>query len=931
KAVAEAAFQQAIAEGADPREAVWAAEDAVREEFDRNRDPNRVEIEATSASIEDAIQRGATAEDALRQQLSGPDTTAEDVRIAQEAAYQSLDNVFRNNDTDGFAFIVENTKGRESAGEDAFREALLEGRSIDEAFGAAFEANLAAAGGPGQDGRIDFLAADLFVQGFDPGLRASALIREVIDEIRVVSDLSEGTTSTFNEVINATTGNDVLSGAPGNNVNTQFFMVQGSSMGGNDTIAGGGGQDEIFMQNLTDVLLIADFTGGGVNSNMTFSTKDGSVTGTAAVTSVEQMFFASGSVSQRMGVPFDGRGFAIAGTSGNDTIDLTRDGTSSADLTFGSLTIDLDDSSIFGSVIFGGGGNDTITSSGRDSGDIIFGGDGDDIIHSKVGDETIVAGDGDDTIIVSNPNGFFSGDGTIGEDISGGSNTSVGDTLQIGDASTSTGLTFIISTNFGESATVVGMENLHFFKSNTTLRLFEDNFINFDRITAESGVSGIALIGASQQINLSTLDVTSAVTSLTAISSLGSGVRVFDANDTVGRTLIGTADGDTLSGFGGDDIFQMGGGRDTLSGGDGNDTFQIAAASDITSGINLSGGNGTDSVVLTSTSISSLVFPKNNTSIATTETFDLSGGAAAGVTLDLTGNELDRISNFLGDGTTDVINVSTNNFNAQGKTFNGIETITLTQTVGSNPDNLASSSQEFTVDNTTSITGLANLTGTLDSAGAADDDLVIKGSVDLTGITFTNIDDIRLDDGSGVRQTIGVNASTSLGLTEINDFTGGSGSTTDRFDYKSNLVSGNGTSVSASNDFTLTEIDSSARATDVISSNATGVIDFETTVNTNNLGIDIINSTLSQITTAVEALLESTNSSNNLTGSSAQVAQGNANTDSLLIFYDNDEDAVIIRYQEGSTSEADFNGELSVVAIFDNPGSVTTFDNANII
>jgi len=102
-------------------------------------------------------------------------------------------------------------------------------------------------------------------------------------------------------------------------------------------------------------------------------------------------------------------------------------------------------------------------------------------------------------------------------------------------------------------------------------------------------------------------------------------------------------------------------------------------------------------------------------------------------------------------------------------------------------------------------------------------------------------------------------------------------------------------------------------------------------VNTNNLGIDITSSTLSQITTAVEALLESTNSSTNLTGSSAQVTQGNANTDSLLIFYDNNEDAVIIRYQEGSTSEADFNGELSVVAIFDNPSDVPTFDNANII
>ena len=82
---------------------------------------------------------------------------------------------------------------------------------------------------------------------------------------------------------------------------------------------------------------------------------------------------------------------------------------------------------------------------------------------------------------------------------------------------------------------------------------------------------------------------------------------------------------------------------------------------------------------------------------------------------------------------------------------------------------------------------------------------------------------VDLVDGSGVRQTIGANASTSLGLTEINDFTGGSGSTTDRFDYKSNLVSGNGTSVSASNDFTLIEINSGARATNVISSNATGV------------------------------------------------------------------------------------------------------------
>ena len=86
-------------------------------------------------------------------------------------------------------------------------------------------------------------------------------------------------------------------------------------------------------------------------------------------------------------------------------------------------------------------------------------------------------------------------------------------------------------------------------------------------------------------------------------------------------TLVGTANNDTLSGFGGNDIFQMGGGRDILSGGDGNDTFQIAAASDITSGLDLSGGAGTDTLLLTSTSVSSLVFPSGRVSFTTLESF----------------------------------------------------------------------------------------------------------------------------------------------------------------------------------------------------------------------------------------------------------------------------------------------------------------------
>ena len=81
--------------------------------------------------------------------------------------------------------------------------------------------------------------------------------------------------------------------------------------------------------------------------------------------------------------------------------------------------------------------------------------------------------------------------------------------------------------------------------------------------------------------------------------------------------------------------------------------------------------------------------------------------------------------------------------------------------------------------------------------------------------------------------------------------------------------------------------------------------------------------------------MESTDASTNLTGSSAAVAQGGINTDSLLIFYEGDDDAVIIRYLEGSTSEADFNGELFVLSVFDSlsaqSGTDDTFTNANII
>jgi len=923
KEVAEAAFQQALDEGADPREAVWRAEDAVREEFDRQRDPNRAEIEATSASIESAIQRGATAEDAFRQQISGPNISRQDVDIAREVAYQTLESAFRNDDLGGVVTLAGGFNGRDTAGENAFRQAILEGKSIDEAFGAAFDANVDAAGGPGQDGRVDFLDADLFIQGFDPGLEAIALINSIFAEADIATGAAEGTISSFNETTSFTTGNDTLSGGSGI-VDTQFFSSQGSSLGGADTVDGGGGTDELTFQNLDDILIVGTFGVGAGPHNFQGATRDGLVTNTIEAINIEQFFFAqAGGNVQRLVSSFDAGGiaFALTGTSGSDTLNAFGDGTDAADLIFGSISLDVD--AAFGALIFGGNGNDTITTSGN-GGDLIFGGSGDDIIVSKVGSDTIQGGDGDDVVIVGSPGDFFkNGNLADGVDqISGGSNSASGDTLQIGIAGGASGQNFI-SAAIGDSVQITGIENLDFAISNTTFHAFGETFLTFTNITAATGVSDVTLVGAGGNLNLSTLtNVTSAVSTLTAIPTFGSGARVVDVNDNIGRTLVGTTGADTLTGLGGNDIFQMGGGRDTLSGGDGDDTFEIAIASDITSGINLSGGAGSDTLVLTSTSITSLDFPLSGVSFATLESFDLSGGAASGVSVTMTGNDLRSIPQFVGDGTTDAVNVFTDSFDARGLTFNGIEKINLTET---------GTFQRLEINGSTSITGLDVISGTVDGSGNLDDAVGLLGSRDFSGITFTDINEIRLEDVSGARQTIGANASSLFGLTEIGNFTGGSASTTDQFDYKSNLVSGDGTSVSASSDFTLTEIDSGARATNVISANSTGVIDFETTVNTNNLGIDITNSSLSQITTAVEALLESTDASINLTGSSAQMTQGAANTDSLLIFYDNDEDAVIIRYQEGATSEADFSGELSVLAIFDNPSGVSTFDDVNII
>ena len=135
----------------------------------------------------------------------------------------------------------------------------------------------------------------------------------------------------------------------------------------------------------------------------------------------------------------------------------------------------------------------------------------------------------------------------------------------------------------------------------------------------------------------------------------------------------------------------------------------------------------------------------------------------------------------------------------------------------------------------------------------------------------------------------------------------------------------------------LTEVVAGNLATTVISNDRNAVIDFETS----RLSVDFTeyfgrssSNLLADIIKAAEELLESTDSTTNLTATNSPVTHGSANSDALLVFYEAagqgaTEDAVIIRYEEGAI-DAPFDNELRVVAIFEDISS-GSFDSANIV
>jgi Ca2+-binding RTX toxin-like protein len=142
----------------------------------------------------------------------------------------------------------------------------------------------------------------------------------------------------------------------------EFFMVQGSSLGGNDVLTGGTGNDRLTLDGLNGVKCIFD----GSSSSFTLSLT-GSVASTITASGLEQLYLQPAIGGSAIQVPFSSsntRGLLQVGSSGADSINISGDNAAF-------------------SIIYGSGGNDSINlraSAGQDSIRFVSTGDGGDTI-----------------------------------------------------------------------------------------------------------------------------------------------------------------------------------------------------------------------------------------------------------------------------------------------------------------------------------------------------------------------------------------------------------------------------------------------------------------------------------------------------------------------------------------------------------------------
>ncbi|MDC0116257.1 cadherin-like domain-containing protein, partial [Octadecabacter sp.] len=203
--------------------------------------------------------------------------------------------------------------------------------------------------------------------------------------------------------IGAGADNDLVSGGEGNDT------IDGAD--GDDTLSGGAGNDTVFGGNYEDMIFggAGDDVIDGGSSNDTIEGGSGNDTitgglGNDDVRAASGDDFVDGGQGDDTIVTAEGNDI-VEGGDGNDIIDTSNDenpftndpGQNLPDVGFPGLFPADDDPSDDRDTVFGGAGNDSITTGDDD--DIIFGGNGDDAIDAGFDDDVVEGGIGRDTIV----------------------------------------------------------------------------------------------------------------------------------------------------------------------------------------------------------------------------------------------------------------------------------------------------------------------------------------------------------------------------------------------------------------------------------------------------------------------------------------------------------------------------------------------------
>jgi len=733
----------------------------------------------------------------------------------------------------------------------------------------------------------------------------------------------------LNDSINGGQGADSLYGGDGDD----WFGFATGDVGAGESLDGGAGTDVVYVASSTDFSGLA--TGRLLDAGH-----------------VERILIAAGATATFTGAQLDGQALVVNTTPGLVASTLAIVVADAGQVDFSALGFaDLDgaairfhafEQAVAGDRVLISGGSGAQGIVGTSLSDSVLGGDGADSLAGGLGDDTLEGGDGNDQL-----------DGGAGADsLLGGSgddrllyagNVALGQDQRVDGGSGNDSIVFSVSTGGGDAwgasqamedgdfSNLAGIERIVFADGDDTLDL------SSQASGARVATANLTVEGAGGN---DVLDVTALQAAVTLDG--GAGNDMLTGSSGYVDSLIGGDGNDTIMGCAGLawDYVDGGSGTDTLAfdpvNQDGGGGWNLAISDAALTGIeildlsrveraytlNLNGTQHEGFVILCNDYGDIVVGGLGADSILGGGGADsLAGDTGADTLLGGAGNDTlvgaqDDVLLDGGDG-SDLLRIGAG-FNDSGDgQIVGIEAVVLTASGLSL--NLGEQSEGF------AVTGYASGASTIAGGSSADSILGGSGNDSLSGNAGADI----ITGGSGA-DTINLGADAAVDTLVYTLSESGGADRISAFVAANDIVRIDAV-LKAGNGVAQTVLDSTDDITGVTGyqESATSSTLSSTSLVVYNLTASILSKTLNgntrfsastdaAIVTAAQAALEDTSSVGGkglLSGAaSAQVGCGAAGTDLILALNDG-ENVALLRYQEGSTPEASYAGELTLIGV----------------